>query len=167
MDRLLEGENTSVIVELVTFLPPPNEAMRQISLGARIQPSTPAGIYVQCLQISDLLIVKPRFVIVDELEEVNGMQTTRRCIEITLKDSNSSLNFSPRIVWSQKSADAVMSKIASIVHDTDMLVIAGAPPVWEVKLSSDHTIFMQGYLVLLIQIAWYQLMCAETTCMNA
>ena len=119
-------------IELVTFLPPPQGSMRGKSFnGLDIVPSTPAGIYVQCLQIENLNRVKPHFEVVDELEEKGNMQTTRRCIEIIIKDTGTSLNFSPRIVWSQKSADAVLSRLADIIHDTDMLVIAGAPPLWE------------------------------------
>jgi fructose-1-phosphate kinase PfkB-like protein len=131
MDRLLV-DRPEPEIELVTFLPPPQWSMRGMSFnGLDILPSTPSGIYVQCLQIENLNRVKPHFEVVDELEEKGNMQTTRRCIEIIIKDTGTSLNFSPRIVWSQKSADAVLSRLADIIHGTNMLVIAGAPPLWE------------------------------------
>jgi len=142
MDKLID--NTFVTqVELVTFLPPPQEPLCELQInrinGAEIIPSTPAGLYVQFLQITNLKNVKPRFEVVKELEETNGMQVTRRCIEIIIKDTGTSLNFSPRIVWSQKSAEAVLSRLNRITQNTDMVVMAGAPPVWEVKQEASVT----------------------------
>ncbi|MGQ9609508.1 MAG: PfkB family carbohydrate kinase [bacterium] len=136
LDRLLEADNDTEI-ELVTFLPPPADGplqkLKPIEFdGVQILPSTPAGIYIQCLQISNLSKVRPHFEIIDELHEKDGMQTTRRCIEITLKDDMASMNFSPRIIWSQDAAKAVLSKVAQIVKSTNLIVIAGAPPVWHV-----------------------------------
>ncbi len=137
LDRLLDVDNDTEI-ELITFLPPPADGplqkLKPIECdGFQILPSTPSGIYVQCLQISNLSRVRPRFEIIDELHEKDGMQTTRRCIEITLKDDIASMNFSPRIVWSQESAYAVLSRVAQIVKGTDLVVIAGAPPTWHVR----------------------------------
>jgi fructose-1-phosphate kinase PfkB-like protein len=80
-----------------------------------------------------LRCVKPRFQVVDELEETGKMQTTRRCIEITLGDSGASLNFSPRIVWSQRAAEAVLSRASEVALGADLVVMAGAPPVWDVS----------------------------------
>lgn len=143
VDRLLEEDNDTEI-ELITFLPPPSEGplkkLKPIEYnGFQILPSTPAGIYVQCLQLSNLSRVKPRFEIIDELQEKDGMQTTRRCIEITLKDDIGSMNFSPRIIWSQESAYAVLSRVAQIVKGTDIIVIAGAPPIWCVEFGKNLT----------------------------
>lgn len=119
-------------IELVTFLPPPKGAMQKLDFGdSGIVPSTPAGIYTQCLQIENLNRVKPHFEVVNELNEKDDMQTTRRCIEIIIKNTGTSLNFSPRMVWSQESANSVLSRLADVIHGTDMLVIAGAPPVWQ------------------------------------
>jgi len=135
LDRLLPNESDAPQVELVTFLPPPDVSLRELRFlnSISLRPSTPAGIYVQCLQISNLRKVKPRFEIVDELEETGRMQTTRRCIEITLRETSASLNFSPSIVWSQEAADAVMTRIAKVIQGSNLVVIAGAPPVWDIR----------------------------------
>ncbi|MFC1715078.1 PfkB family carbohydrate kinase [Candidatus Poribacteria bacterium] len=143
LDRLLTGEDR-LQVDLVTFLPPPPEGpLRELELGkirgTALRPSTAAGIYVQCLQIEGLTRVRPRFEIVDELKESGEMQTTRRCIEITLKEGSGSVNFSPRIVWSQEAAEAVLARVAEVAHGADLVVMAGAPPVWEVSPDSDFT----------------------------
>jgi len=134
IDKLIDNDfNTQV--ELVTFLPPPQGVLCELKInqinGAEIRPSTPAGMYVQFLQITNLINVRPHFEIVNELDETGGMQVTRRCIEIIIKDTGTSLNFSPRIVWSQKAAETVLSRLDGIIQDTDMVVMAGAPPVWE------------------------------------
>jgi len=136
IDKLIDNESETQ-VELVTFLPPPQGPLCDFQISqindVEIYPSTPAGIYIQCLQVMNLRNVKPRFEIVNEFEETSGMQVTRRCIEIIIKDTGTSLNFSPRIVWSQKSAEAVLSRLTKIMRSTDMVVIAGAPPVWDVE----------------------------------
>jgi fructose-1-phosphate kinase PfkB-like protein len=134
LDRLLVDES-DVYVELVTFLPPPPAGpLQDLDFGdTPLRPSTPAGIYVQCLQMLGLRRVRPLFQVVDELEETGGMQTTRRCIEITLGESGASLNFSPRIVWSQRAAEAVLSRASKVARDADLVVMAGAPPVWDVR----------------------------------
>ncbi len=134
LDRLLVDES-DVYVELITFLPPPPAGpLQDLDFGDMpLRLSTPAGIYVQCLQMSALRKVKPRFQVVDELEETGKMQTTRRCIEITLGESGASLNFSPRIVWSQKAAEAVLSRASEVARNADLVVMAGAPPVWDVS----------------------------------
>jgi len=134
LDRLLVDES-DVYVELITFLPPPPAGpLQDLDFGNMpLRPSTPAGIYVQCLQMLGLRRVRPRFQVVDELEETGKMQTTRRCIEITLGESGASLNFSPRIVWSQRAAEAVLSLASEVARDTDLVVMAGAPPVWDVR----------------------------------
>lgn len=143
LDHLLTGED-QLQVELVTFLPPPPEGpLRELELGsirgAALRPSTAAGIYVQCLQLAGLTRVRPRFEVVDELEESGKMQTTRRCIEITLEEGGGSVNFSPRIVWSQEAAEAVQARVAEVAHGADLVVMAGAPPVWEARPGSDFT----------------------------
>ena len=134
LDRLLVDES-DVYVELITFLPPPPAGpLQDLDFGNMpLRPSTPAGIYVQCLQMLGLRRVRPRFQVVDELEETGKMQTTRRCIEVTLGESGASLNFSPRIVWSQRAAEAVLSLASEVARDTDLVVMAGAPPVWDVR----------------------------------
>ena len=134
LDRLLVDES-DVYVELTTFLPPPPAGpLQDLDFGNMpLRPSTPAGIYVQCLQMLGLRRVRPRFQVVDELEETGKMQTTRRCIEITLGDSGASLNFSPRIMWSQRAAEAVLSRASQVARDADLVVMAGAPPVWDVS----------------------------------
>ena len=137
LDRLLVDEDEPY-VELITFLPPPPEgSLRELELGnsgdVSLRPSTAAGIYIQCLQIAALRRVKPHFEVVDELEASGKMQTTRSCIEITLKEGSGSLNFSPRMVWSQKAADAVLSRVAEVARDADLLVMAGSPPTWETQ----------------------------------
>lgn len=134
LDRLLVDES-DIHVELMTFLPPtPAGPLQDLDFGDMpLRPSTPAGIYVQCLQMLGLHKVKPRFQIIDELEETGKMQTTRRCIEITLGDSGASLNFSPRIVWSQRAAEAVISRASQVARGADLVVMAGAPPVWDVS----------------------------------
>jgi len=134
LDRLLVDES-DVYVELITFLPPPPAGpLQDLDFGNMpLRPSTPAGIYVQCLQMLGLRRVRPRFQVVDELEETGKMQTTRRCIEITLGESGASLNFSPRIVWSQRAAEAVLSLASEVARDTGLVVMAGAPPVWDVR----------------------------------
>ncbi len=143
LDRLLTDED-QLQVELATFLPPPSEGpLRDLGLGemrgTALVPSTAAGIYVQCLQLADLTRVRPRFEVVDELEEIGKMQTTRRCIEITLQEGGGSVNFSPRIVWSQEAAEAVQARVAEVARDADLVVMAGAPPVWEAHAGSDFT----------------------------
>ena len=142
IDKLI-GNEFKTQVELVTFLPPPQGSLCDFPTsrinGVEIYPSTPAGIYVQCLQVMNLKNVKPRFEVIDELEEIGGMQVTRRCIEIIIKDTGTSLNFSPRIIWSQKAAEAVLSRLAQIIHGTDMTVIAGAPPVWDNDVKGEIT----------------------------
>ena len=135
MDKLLDDES-NLQVELVTFLPPPPKGVLQnlapMDLnGITIQPSTPAGMYVQYLQIMGLQKIKPRFEIVPELEEKDDMQTTRRCIEITLKEDKGTLNFSPPIIWSQRAAEAVKIRVTEVAKDSDMLIMAGAPPTWK------------------------------------
>jgi len=130
LDRLI-GNESDRQVELVTFLPPCSEGPLSKLQGTFILPSTPAGIYVQCLQVNELQRVKPRFVVIPALEEKGNMQATRRCIEITLKGENGTLNFSPRIIWSQQAAESVIKKVSEIAQDSDMVVMAGAPPIWE------------------------------------
>lgn len=49
------------------------------------------------------------------------------------------MNFSPRIIWSPESAVAVISRVREIVHGSDMVVIAGAPPTWKTQQKSDLT----------------------------
>lgn len=137
LDRLLVDED-EVFVELITFLPPPPEGpLRELEFGdaggVSLRPSTAAGIYVQCLQIAGLRKVRPHFEIVDELEESGRMQTTRRCIEVTFRESSGSLNFSPPIVWSQRAANAVRSRVAEVARGVDLVVMAGAPPVWQAR----------------------------------
>jgi fructose-1-phosphate kinase PfkB-like protein len=142
IDKLIDNSFDTQI-ELVTFLPPPQEPLCDLQInrinGVDIVPSTPAGLYVQFLQITNLKNVRPHFEVVNELEETNGMQVTRRCIEIIIKDTGTSLNFSPRIVWSQKSAEAVLSRLSRIIQNTDMVVMAGAPPMWEAKQETSVT----------------------------
>ena len=143
LDRLLT-DHDELRVELVTFLPPPPVGpLRDLSFGSMrgvdLQPSTAAGIYVQCLQIEGLNRVKPRFEVVDELEESEAMQTTRRCIEITREEGVGSINFSPPIVWSQEAAEAVKTRAAEVTQDADMVVMAGTPPVWENRPGADLT----------------------------
>lgn len=143
MDRLLMNEN-ELCVELVTFLPPPPDGpLKELNLGivkgVSLLPSTAAGIHVQCLQIEGLRNVRPRFEIVDELAETGKMQTTRRAIEIALGESSGSLNFSPRILWSQKAADAVRSRVAEATRGADLVVMAGSPPIWEAGSGSHLT----------------------------
>ena len=143
LDRLLTRED-ELRVELITFLPPPPEgALRELSFGevngVALRPSTPAGVYVQCLQIAGMSKVKPHFEVVAELEERGQMQTTRRCIEITWKESDGSVNFSPRIVWSQEAAEAVQERVAEVTRGADMVVMAGAPPAWEVSPGAELT----------------------------
>jgi len=143
LDRLLTDAD-QLQVELVTFLPPPPEGpLQELELGSvcgtALRPSTAAGIYVQCLQIEGLIKARPRFEIVDELAESGKMQTTRRCIEITLKEGGGTVNFSPRMVWSQEAAEAVLARVSEVVSGVDMVVMAGAPPVWEVRSGSDLT----------------------------
>ena len=143
IDRLLANED-ELYVELITFLPPPPEGpLRELELGdvrgISLHPSTAAGVYVQCLQIAEMQKVRPRFEVVDDLEESATMQTTRRCIEITLKEGGGTLNFSPRIVWSQEAASAVRSRVAEVTQDADLVVLAGAPPRWESRPGSDLT----------------------------
>jgi|GEM_PF-1136681 len=135
LDRLLVDEDKPC-VELVTFFPPPPRGpLQELEFGdvrgIPLRPSTAAGIYVQCLQIAELRKVRARFEVVNELEESGKMQTTRRCIEITLREGGGSLNFSPRIVWSQRAADAVKSRAVEVACGTDLVVMAGAPPMWE------------------------------------
>ena len=133
MDCLIEKNDTQI--ELVTFLPPPKGILCEFQPvrinDIEILPSTPAGIYVQCLQVMSLKNVKPHFEVINELDEIDEMQVTRRCIEIMIKDTGTSLNFSPRIVWSQKTADAILSRLGKVISNADMVVIAGAPPVWK------------------------------------
>lgn len=133
MDRLVE--KTDVQIELVTFLPPPQGLLCELQPirinDINILPSTPSGIYVQCLQVMNLKNVKPHFEVINELEEIDGMQVTRRCIEIIIKGAGTSLNFSPRIVWSQKTAEAILSRLERVISNADMVIMAGAPPVWK------------------------------------
>jgi fructose-1-phosphate kinase PfkB-like protein len=133
MDRLIDKINGQI--ELVTFLPPPQGVLCELQPirinDTDILPSTPSGIYVQCLQVMNLKSIKPRFEVINELEETDGMQVTRRCIEIIIKDTGTSLNFSPRIVWSQKTADAILSRLEKVISSADMVIMAGAPPVWK------------------------------------
>ncbi len=73
LDKLIEA-NDDTEIELITFLPPPTDGplqkLKPIEFdGFQILPSTPAGIYVQCLQISNLSKVRPHFEIIDELYE--------------------------------------------------------------------------------------------------
>ena len=81
MDKLMDHESKAQ-VELVTFFPPPQEPLCELQInrinGVEIYPSTPAGLYVQFLQIMNLKNVKPRFEIIDEFDETKGMQVTRR-----------------------------------------------------------------------------------------
>ncbi len=137
LDRLLMDKDDPY-VELITFLPPPPDGpLRELEFGNAggvfLRPSTAAGIYIQCLQIAGLRRVRPHFEVVDELAESGKMQTTRSCIEITLKEDSGSLNFSPRIVWSQRAADAVLSRVAEVTRDADLVVMAGSPPIWNVQ----------------------------------
>ena len=137
MDRLLVDED-EICVEQVTFLPPPPEGpLQELDLGSvgdiSLRPSTAAGIYIQCLQIAGLNRVKPRFEVVDELAETGGMQTTRSCIEITLREGGGTVNFSPRIVWSQRAAEAVRLRVAEVAREADLVVMAGSPPIWEAE----------------------------------
>ena len=141
LDKLLADED-ELQAELITFLPPPPDGpLQELELGdargVSLRPSTAAGIYVQCLQIAGLHKVRPRFEVVDGLEESATMQTTRRCIEITLKEGGGTLNFSPRIVWSQEAAAAVTSRVAEVAQDADLVVLAGAPPRWEFRPDSN------------------------------
>jgi len=134
MDRLL-ADNDNVQAEIVTFLPPAEEPLKNLGFGipdgVELKPSTAAGIYIQLLQVSNLRKVKPRFEVIDELRETGNMQTTRRCIEITLKERPASLNFSPRIVWSEEAAESVIARVSDTLSGSDLVIIAGAPPVWE------------------------------------
>jgi fructose-1-phosphate kinase PfkB-like protein len=149
IDRLLP-DNIQAEIELVTFLPPPKATMRNLNFGnSGIVPSTPAGIYTQCLQIENLTKIKPHFEVVDELTETSDMQTTRRCIEIVLEDAGTSLNFSPRMIWSIESAKAVLSRLASFIHEADMIVIAGAPPIWE---SSDNLLTPHNFYAKILNL---------------
>ena len=137
LDRLLMDKDDPY-VELITFLPPPPDGpLRKLEFGnfgdVSLRPSTPAGIYIQCLQITGLRKVKPHFEVVDELAASGKMQTTRSCIEITLKEDSGSLNFSPRIVWSQETADAVLSRVAKVTREADLVVMAGSPPTWDTQ----------------------------------
>jgi len=142
LDQLLTDKD-DLDVQLVTFLPPSEGRLRELKPGSvrgfALLPSTPAGIYVQCLQIAGLYRVKPRFEVVAELAESDEMQTTRRCIELTLQEGGGSVNFSPRIVWSQKAAEAVQARVAEIARGADLIVMAGAPPVWTVYSGADLT----------------------------
>lgn len=130
LDRLI-AEKDNLHLELITFLPPPEVGMRELDFGGMLKPSTAAGIYVQCLQIAGLKKVKPHFEVVNELSECGNMQTTRRCIELTWAGSGESVNFSPRIVWSQEAAEAVQARTAEVAQDADLVVMAGAPPIWD------------------------------------
>ncbi|MBD3182031.1 hypothetical protein GF312_07055 [Candidatus Poribacteria bacterium] len=135
MDRLIP-DDFQIEVELITFLPPAphgplEESQNWFAGKIEIKPSTPAGIYVQCLQTNALNKVKPQFEIVEELRETGQMQTTRRCIEMMLEGGGTSLNFSPRMIWSQEAAESVKNKVAEVSRNTDMIVMAGAPPFWE------------------------------------
>ena len=143
LDRLLTDDD-ELRVELVTFLPPPPAGpLQSLSFGSvrgvDLRPSTAAGVYVQCLQIEGLNRVKPRFEVVDELEESGAMQTTRRCIEITREEGGGSVNFSPPIVWSQEAAEAVKTRVAEVARGADLVVMAGAPPVWKTCPGADLT----------------------------
>ena len=155
LDRLLANDKSSkfhVKAKLITFLPPPPEGLLQKldfkdvfkNVSRDIQdislvPSTAAGIYVQCLQLAELKKVKPHFETLPDLEESGEMQTTRRCIEMILEGGSGSLNFSPRIMWSQKAAKAVILKMREVaeaailrlskVKDGALFaVLAGSPP---------------------------------------
>lgn len=134
LDSLISDDDENEF-ELVTFLPPaPEGPLKDVEMkyrGEKLSLSTPAGVYVQLLQISGLKRVKTRFEIVEELAETGNMQTTRRCIEIILKDTHASLNFSPRIIWSERSAEAVLRSMKKLLIGTDLVAIAGAPPLWQ------------------------------------
>lgn len=153
IDRLL-CKKSDTKIELVTFLPPPQGIfckLQPIKINdVEIIPSTPAGMYVQALQISDLVNVKPRFEIIEELQGISGIQATRRCIEMIIKDTGTSLNFSPRIIWTQKTAYAVLEKLEGIVSNTDMIVLAGAPPIW--KPVDDQSITPQDFYAEILKI---------------
>ncbi|HGE70963.1 TPA: hypothetical protein ENX78_09020 [Candidatus Poribacteria bacterium] len=134
IDRLLD-EKSNVKIELVTFLPPPQGIfckLQPVKLNdVEIMPSTPSGMYVQALQILDLVNVRPRFEIIDELQGPTAIQATRRCIEMIIKGTGTSLNFSPRIIWTPKTVHAVLQKLEKLVSNVDMVVLAGAPPIWK------------------------------------
>ncbi len=150
MDRLI-ADRAKPEIGLVTFLLPPQGAMRDMDFGnSGIVPSTPAGIYTQCIQTENLNRVKPSFEVVDELAETGNMQTTRRCMEIIIGDTGTSLNFSPRMIWSQESAKAVIARLRDAIHGTDMLVIAGAPPIWE---DSDGSINTHNFYAKILDLA--------------
>jgi fructose-1-phosphate kinase PfkB-like protein len=149
LDRLLTGADEPC-VELVTFLPPPEATMQDLRFGTArdipLVPSTAAGIYVQCLQMEALRSVKPRFEVVDELRERDRMQATRRCIEMTFEGASGSLNFSPRIVWSQEAAQAVRDRAAQVTRNADLVVMAGSPPTWEAVAGTcitPHSFYME------------------------
>ncbi len=153
IDRLLDNKS-NIEIELVTFLPPPQGVLCKLSPikinGMEIVPSTPAGIYVQALQISDLINVKPRFEIIEELQGTSGIQATRRCIEMIIKDTGATINFSPRIIWTQKTVYNVLDKLEKVISDTDMLILAGAPPIW--KSNDDRSITPQDFYAEILNI---------------
>lgn len=153
IDRLID-KRSNVKIELVTFLPPPQGVfckLQPIKIDdIEVIPSTPAGMYVQALQISDFSIVKPRFEIIEELQGASGIQATRRCIEIIIKGTGSSLNFSPRIIWTPKTVYTVLKKLEKIISSTDMIVLAGAPPIW--KPFDDRSITPQDFYAEILKI---------------
>ncbi|MGB9596348.1 MAG: PfkB family carbohydrate kinase [Candidatus Poribacteria bacterium] len=153
IDRLLD-EKSDTKIELVTFLPPPQGIfckLQPIKINdIEIIPSTPAGMYIQALQISDLVNVKPYFEILEELQGASGIQATRRCIEIIIKGTGTSLNFSPRIIWTPKTVYTVLKKLERIVSNTDMIVLAGSPPIW--KSVDDQSISPRDFYAEILKI---------------
>jgi fructose-1-phosphate kinase PfkB-like protein len=119
IDKLLNATD-EVDVELIVF-----------------RPDSPEGQYIHALQTRDLTRTRIRPVLIEGL--------ARFCIEVidptTEPSERVEFNISPRPVWKGTAVDVVMSVVRGL--ETDVLLMAGSPPLLEASLSLVADIYAQ------------------------